>query len=49
MELFDIPQSPQIGEILSHLLELVLDEPEKNNKETLIEAVKDYMQSEETR
>ena len=49
MELFQIPQSPRIGEILSHLLELVLDDPEKNNRETLIEAVKDYMQSEETR
>jgi hypothetical protein len=48
MELFDIPESPKVGEILSYLLELVLDEPEKNNKETLIQAVKDYLHSEET-
>lgn len=48
MELFDIPESPKVGEILSYLLELVLDEPEKNKRETLIQAVKDYLHSEET-
>ena len=49
MELFHIPESPQIGEILSHLLDLVLDDPEKNRKEVLIEAVKGYLHTEETR
>jgi len=46
---FGIPESPKVGDILTHLLELVLDYPEKNEKEILIEAVKDYLHSEETR
>jgi len=49
MEVFGIPESPKVGDILTHLLELVLDYPEKNEKEILIEAVKDYLHSEETR
>jgi putative nucleotidyltransferase with HDIG domain len=49
MELFDIPESPQVGEILSHLLEMVLDDPEKNKREALIDAIRDYLHSEETR
>lgn len=45
---FNIPESPIIGDILSHLLEIVLDDPEKNRKDILIEAVKEYLHSEET-
>lgn len=49
MEEFDLEQSPLIGEILDHLLEIVLDEPELNKREVLIDAVKEYLQSEESR
>ncbi len=48
MREFDIPQSPLIGDILDYLLEMVLDDPGKNKREILIEAVKGYLQSEET-
>ena len=36
-----VEQGKQIGEILSDLLEIVLEEPEKNTKETLISYVKE--------
>lgn len=36
-----VKQGKQIGEILSDLLELVLEEPEKNTKETLLSYVKE--------
>ncbi len=49
MKEFDLDQSPLIGEILDHLLEIVLDEPELNKREVLIDAVKEYLQSEESR
>jgi hypothetical protein len=49
MEEFDLEESPLIGEVLDHLLEMVLDEPEKNKREVLIDAVKEYLQSEESR
>jgi tRNA nucleotidyltransferase/poly(A) polymerase len=48
MQKFDIPQSPLIGDVLAFLLEMVLDDPEKNKKEILIKAAKGYLQSEET-
>ena len=48
-KLFDIPESPLVGKILLYLLDLALDDPEKNNKEILIEAVKEYLHSEEIR
>jgi tRNA nucleotidyltransferase (CCA-adding enzyme) len=35
-----IPEGPVIGNILKHLVEVVLDEPKKNDKETLINIVK---------
>ncbi len=35
-----VKQGKQIGEILNHLLEIVLEEPEKNTKETLLEIVR---------
>jgi len=49
MREFDLDESPLIGDILDHLLEIVLDDPEKNRREILIDAVKDYLQSEEIR
>ena len=36
-----VAQGKQIGEILSDLLEIVLEEPEKNTKETLLSYVKE--------
>ncbi len=36
-----IPQGKQIGELLSQLLDLVLEEPEKNQKEILLDYVKE--------
>ena len=36
-----VAQGKQIGEILSDLLEIVLEEPEKNTKETLLSNVKE--------
>lgn len=35
-----IPEGPQIGQILKELVEVVLDEPEKNQREVLLEIVK---------
>lgn len=35
-----IPEGPQIGKILKGLVEVVLDDPEKNTREALIEIVK---------
>lgn len=37
-----IPAGPQMGKILAHLVEVVLDDPEKNTKETLEKIVRDY-------
>jgi tRNA nucleotidyltransferase (CCA-adding enzyme) len=37
-----IPSGPMIGEILNFLLELVLDDPELNDKTRLIEKAKEY-------
>lgn len=37
-----IPAGPQMGKILAHLVEVVLDDPEKNTQETLKIIVKDY-------
>lgn len=36
-----VKQGKQIGEILSELLEIVLEEPEKNTKEALLSHVKE--------
>ncbi len=43
MTLFDIPESPVIGEILAYLLDIVLDDPDKNEREILIEKIRDYL------
>ena len=43
-----VKQGKQIGEILSDLLEIVLEEPEKNEKETLLSYVAEtYLQAED--
>ncbi|NIP44572.1 MAG: HDIG domain-containing protein [candidate division Zixibacteria bacterium] len=47
MKEFDIPPSPLVGEILSHLLEIVLDYPEKNNKEVLIQQARVFLKEKE--
>jgi putative nucleotidyltransferase with HDIG domain len=36
MTIFGIPESPEIGKILTHLLEFVLDDPSRNDREILI-------------
>ena len=36
MQILGIDESPEIGKVLNHLLEIVLDNPELNKKETLI-------------
>ena len=43
-----VKQGKQIGEILSDLLELVLEDPEKNTKETLLAYVQETYLKEET-
>ena len=43
MEIFSIPQSPLVGEILEYLMEKVLDEPEDNTKDKLIEFARSFL------
>lgn len=43
MNKFGLPEGKQVGETLDHLLELVLDYPEKNEYELLIEAARDFL------
>lgn len=42
MKLFDLKPSPRVGKILNHLMERVLDNPEDNTREKLIEFARDY-------
>jgi tRNA nucleotidyltransferase (CCA-adding enzyme) len=42
MDLLNIRPGKQIGDILKSLLEIVIDDPEKNEKEILSQLVKDY-------
>ena len=37
-----IPAGPGLGEVLSHLLDLVIEEPEKNTREYLLHTAKEY-------
>ena len=39
-----IPEGPEIGRILKELVEVVLDDPEKNTKEALLEIVKEKLE-----
>ena len=43
MEIFQIPQSPLVGKVLNFLLEKVLDDPNDNNRENLIEMARSYL------
>ena len=45
MKAFDIPPSPLVGQALNHLLELVLDEPEANQKEKLMKEAEVFLKS----
>ncbi|MGL4393693.1 MAG: CCA tRNA nucleotidyltransferase [Brevinema sp.] len=45
MTTFNLSPSPLIGNILNHLLELVLDNPELNNKEQLLKESEIYLSS----
>jgi tRNA nucleotidyltransferase (CCA-adding enzyme) len=47
MKEFNIPQSPLIGEVLAYLLEFVLDYPEKNDKETLLQQARIFLRDKE--
>jgi poly(A) polymerase/tRNA nucleotidyltransferase (CCA-adding enzyme) len=43
MNEFSIPPSRLIGVILEHLLEIILDEPEKNDREGLLDLARKYL------
>ncbi len=43
MEVFAIPQSPLIGEVLNYLMEKVLDRPEDNSREKLLEFSRSFL------
>ena len=43
MSEFSLPESPLIGEILNYLMELVLDDPQLNSREILLENAKSYL------
>ena len=47
MREFDLSQSPLVGEVLNYLLELVLDDPEKNKQDILIEQARIYLRDKE--
>jgi len=42
MSVTGLPPGKEVGEVLKYLLDLVLDNPELNNKEKLIEIIKNY-------
>lgn len=44
MEHFNLKPGPIIGTILNHLLEEILDNPEKNDRETLLQLGEDFLQ-----
>jgi len=44
MKIYDIPESPLIGEVLDHLLEIVLDDPGENEREKLLEHTREYLE-----
>jgi len=47
MKEFNLSQSPLVGEILNFLLDLVLDDPEKNKQDILIEQARFYLRDKE--
>ena len=42
---FNLNPGPLIGKILNYLLDLILDEPELNNREFLMEKTKNFLES----
>jgi tRNA nucleotidyltransferase (CCA-adding enzyme) len=45
MSVFKIEPSPLVGQVLNHLLELVLDNPEVNNKEKLMKEAESFLKN----
>ena len=45
MKEFDIPPSPLVGQVLNHLLELALDDPEVNKKERLMKEAELFLKN----
>jgi tRNA nucleotidyltransferase (CCA-adding enzyme) len=45
MENLNLPPSPLVGKILNHLLEMVLDEPEANQKENLLKEAEYFLKN----
>jgi tRNA nucleotidyltransferase (CCA-adding enzyme) len=45
MESLNLPPSPLVGKILNHLLEMVLDEPEVNQKENLLKEAEFFLKN----
>jgi putative nucleotidyltransferase with HDIG domain len=45
MSKFNLPPSPLIGQILNHLLEMVLDDPDLNKKEKLLEGAEFFLKN----
>jgi putative nucleotidyltransferase with HDIG domain len=45
MKAFDIPPSPLVGQVLNRLLELVLDEPEANQRERLMKEAEFFLKN----
>ena len=44
IELFDLEPSPLVGDVLDFLMEKVLDNPEDNTRETLIDYARQYLE-----
>lgn len=44
MESLNLQPGPQVGQLLSYLFTVVIDHPEKNNKEILLKLAQDYLQ-----
>jgi putative nucleotidyltransferase with HDIG domain len=44
MKIFELQESPVIGEVIEHLMEMVLDNPEDNTREKLIEYARAFLE-----
>ena len=47
MREFGLAPGPVVGQVLSHLLEAVLDEPSVNQRESLIRLAREYLKTRE--
>jgi len=43
MKIFELPGSPLIGEVLNYLMDKVLDKPEDNDRDKLIEFARSFL------